>query len=212
MNIKLTARWRLLYHRVLQKLEHNSAKVLLGTATQNWEYRPHKWCVLGDSNEFLFAHETIRTRERPPQQMSLFWHTIETLDVAEIFMEATTYTWWNRRKGTQLYLINVKQSFWQCIIQAFKSTHIVKTFPTTTSDHHAIQLDVQCRHSTGNVLPPVRFEPLQLNYIECLQIIQNGWTSLERRQPREFLNNLEGMKFQLKEWSHRKLGIVPKEI
>lgn len=103
-------------------------------------HRRLPWCILGDFNEILYDCESDSSRPRPTAQMKAFRQAIENLELMEIEMENTLYTWRNRRQGDDSVRAKLDHCFGNRAFHTVFPHVSVVTLPAYTSDHHLLKL------------------------------------------------------------------------
>lgn len=136
-----------------------SQETLLGSSNPNWRHKQQPWGVLGDFNEVLYAFEMDSTQPRPSLEVQTFRQTIDALQLTEICLENTTFTWWNQRTSAAFVHAKLDRCFGNPSFLTVASTAIARALSMTTSDHHVIKLFVALRQLTSTRRGFTRLEP-----------------------------------------------------
>lgn len=98
-------------------------------------------CVLGDFNEVLLTSKTTSLEGRCLWQMEQFRYVVVDLELLEISMAYTDYTWWNHRDGVQLVHAKLGRCFGNMAFKQFQLNCHAIFIPNVSLDHHLLKLE-----------------------------------------------------------------------
>lgn len=168
--------------------------------------------MLGDFNEVLYTYETEGPRPRPPSQMQSFRHTLDELNMTEVYMEQAVFTWWNQQQRDVSVRVKLDRYLGNPAFHNVVPTRLVTTLPVITSDHHAIKLVFLQPRRDSPGLKVTRLEPWWFQYEEVTHLIKEPWTLRDQATPQLLLHALAKLTTSLRRWSSRKFGVIPKEV
>lgn len=133
--------------------------------------RTAPWCILGDFNELLFSHEMTSELQRSESQIRQFRDVVDNLNLVEISMGHTDYTWWNKRSSAQVVWGKLDKCFGNNVFRQHQPYSHVVTIPMVTFDHHAIKLIFKKFEGLIQTQRLSRFEPWWLIDEACHHLI-----------------------------------------
>lgn len=76
----------------------------------------------------------------PEYQISHFREALDSLNLVEIFMNHTNYTWWNKRSGENVVWEKLDRCFGNASFRQKQQYNHVITLLMVSSDYHALKL------------------------------------------------------------------------
>lgn len=123
------------------------------------ELRSLPWCVIGDFNELLYLSDTTSEVGWRHSQIQQFRAAIDALQLSEITMESSKYTWWNKRTGEFAVRFKLDRGFGNDAFKTLQLHCCILTMLMVTLDHHLLKLDLQPGYPCAPQQKPTRMEP-----------------------------------------------------
>ncbi|XP_074369753.1 uncharacterized protein LOC141711250 [Apium graveolens] len=159
------------------------------------------WCILGDFNDIMFAHEKNGGRPHPSVLLEGFSNTVNECGLIEISSSGSAYTW-ERSRGTVRWIQEkldrgLANHEWRNMF----STAEVRVLEVSTSDHLPLYLELNRTMYTPKVRC-FKFENVWIREDECKKVIQESWGYVEGRS---IMEKMEYCCLKLEEWGGGKV-------
>jgi hypothetical protein len=175
------------------------------------------WLVCGDFNEALCQEEHAGLVSRSVAQMALFKSCLDDCGLTDLGFLGPIFTWSNKQAGDALVRVRLDRAVANDELVACFDDIKVENIITTTSDHFAVLIRLQCADRPAMRRPVqsgFRFEAAWLRAPDYRETFERTWEQVSGGD-RSLLSMWDNMQFvasTLKTWSHECFGSVRLEI
>ena len=170
------------------------------------------WLCLGDFNEILTNSEKQGGAIRSQQQMDGFRKVVDYCAFKDLGYYGSDFTWCNMQDGENRIYLRLDRALanleWIEKFGGMKAHHVVDS----TSDHCALLISDPTFQRQSRA-KRFHFEAMWAKNAECKTVIENSWgMNLDLGTPEGIMSNLFNCAVELKKWSSKTFGQIPKKI
>ena len=171
-----------------------------------------KWLYIGDFNQVLSVEDKFALRSTTIPGNFDFLHILSTLSLRLIEAKGLSFTWMNKRKGTDFVMENLDIAFANIAWFDFYPDCVVTNLPIIHSDHGPIILDTEPH--TPFKYRPFRFEWMWTTHSDCPNVVKAAWITKNASGSSAYCltKKLEAVRDQFKKWNKTSFGVIDKQI
>lgn len=172
------------------------------------------WVCMGDFNEVLLQSDVLGGAERPTSLLRQFRDVLNDVQLLEFPSERSFFTWRRGNQNSSTTWERLDRGFCNSSFYDLYNNGIVKTLPTSYSDHMPIMLTEHLSNNRRNKKKGsgTRFEPWWVEEEGCSEEVRTKWMGQCIGSLDSFKKCLNITKGHLKTWGMQKVRNFEKDI